>query len=79
MENLKENVVEFANGTIVEHICKESTSGYPHDKKYSVVGQVRMKDPTTREWIDGICYSNGEEYFVREKNDFYNKFKPSKV
>lgn len=37
-------------GDIVEHKCKESTSGYPHDKKYIVLGKCRMKNPTTGEW-----------------------------
>lgn len=34
---------EFKIGDIVEHINKESKSGYPHDKKYVVYGFCRMK------------------------------------
>lgn len=66
-------------GDIVEHKCKESTSGYPHDKKYAFGGVCRMKNPTTGEWVDGAIYFNikdGEmQEFVRELNDFNNKFK----
>lgn len=66
-------------GDIVEHKDKESKSGYPHDKKYVVYGKCRMKNPTTREWVDGIQYMeqnnlNGDIY-VREKEDFEKHFK----
>ena len=39
-----------------------------------------MKNPTTHEWIDGIIYRNIKTYeiFVREKNDFEDKFKVNK-
>ena len=64
----------FQIGDKVEHVCKESSSGYPHDKQYHITGFCRMKDPTTREWVDGVCYSAGEELFVREKSDFQIHF-----
>lgn len=62
---------------LVEHKNKESNSGYSHDGIYEIVGFCRMKDPTTREWVDGIIYRNIEtfEVFVRERNDFEDKFK----
>lgn len=41
-------------GDTVEHINKESKSGYPHDKKNVVYGFCRMKNPTTREWVDAV-------------------------
>lgn len=65
---------------LVEHKNKESNSGYSHDGIYEIMGFCRMKDPTTREWVDGIIYRNIEtfEVFVREKTDFEDKFKPKK-
>lgn len=66
-------------GDLVEHINKESKSGYPHNKTYAYGGVCRMKNPTTGEWVDGAIYFNikdGEmQEFVRELNDFNNKFK----
>lgn len=66
-------------GDLVEHINKESKSGYPHDKIYLYEGVCRMKDPTTREWVDAAIYSHiqdGEiKIFVRELADFNKHFK----
>lgn len=65
-------------GKIYEHIRKESDSGYPHDGKYIVVSECRMKNPVHGEWIDGIIYksvNDDKELFVREKKDFIKKFK----
>lgn len=44
---------------------------------YRVLAEVKMKHPITREWVDGILYTNKNkpELFVREKNEFYNLFK----
>lgn len=66
-------------GDIVEHIDKESKSGYPHDKKYLFSNICRMKNPTTREWVDAAQYkevdkANGDIY-VRELSDFKRHFK----
>lgn len=72
---------EFKIGDVVEHINKESKSGYPHDKEYVVYGFCRMKNPTTGEWVDGVQYSQTNnlksEIFVREKEDFCKQFKVS--
>ena len=64
-------------GDIVEHKCKESTSGYSHDGIYRIMDFCRMKNPTTREWVDAVIYRNVRtyEFYVREKNDFEDKFK----
>ena len=64
-------------GDAVEHINKESTSGYSHEGIYRIMEFCRMKNPTTREWVDGVIYANNETYelFVREKSDFEDKFK----
>ena len=39
-------------------------------------GEVKVKDPNTREWYDGIIYflDDTAEFYVREKNDFKNNF-----
>ena len=64
-------------GDVVEHKVKESTSGYPHDGIYRIMEFCRMKNPTTREWVDAVIYRNISTYenFVREKTDFEDKFK----
>lgn len=63
-------------GDIVEHKEKESKSGYPHDKTYLIIDdKCRMKDPTTGEWVDAVVYEDtSHNRYVREKNDFMNKF-----
>lgn len=68
-------MTNLANGKIVEHIDK--TSGkYPHDKQYVIINcAARSKDVTTGEWYDAVIYGYGDEMFVREYNDFVNKFK----
>lgn len=38
-------------GNAVEHKCKESESGYPHDGIYRILEFCRMKNPTTRKWL----------------------------
>lgn len=51
---------------------------YPKNgHKYAIVnhGVTRMKDPTNGEWIDAIIYTDGKGFYVREANDFNNKFK----
>lgn len=64
-------------GTVVEHKVKESTSGYSHDGIYRIMDFCRMKNPTTREWVDAVIYRNIRTYdtYVREKSDFEDKFK----
>lgn len=64
-------------GNVVEHKDKESTSGYSHDGIYRIIDFCRMKNPTTREWVDAVIYRNVRTYemYVREKNDFEDKFK----
>ncbi len=51
---------------------------YPKNgHKYAIVNQgvTRMKNPTTKEWIDAIIYTDGKGFYVREASDFNNKFK----
>ena len=44
--------------------------------EYVVIGECRMKNPITRIWIDAVMYQRvgGEDTFVREKEEFYNRF-----
>lgn len=64
-------------GNIVEHKNKESNSGYSHDGLYRIMDFCRMKNPTTREWVDAVIYRNIKTYetFARERIDFEDKFK----
>ena len=51
---------------------------YPKNgHKYAIVNQgtTRMKNPTNGEWVDAIVYTDGKGFYVREANDFNNKFK----
>ena len=51
---------------------------YPKNgHKYAIVNQgvTRMKNPTTKEWIDAIVYTDGKGFYVREASDFNKKFK----
>lgn len=40
-----------------------------------VEDDVRFKYPETGEWIEAVFYENETGKYVREKKDFYNKFK----
>lgn len=51
---------------------------YPKNgHKYAIVNQgvTRMKNPTTKEWIDAIVYTDGRGFYVRDVSDFNKKFK----
>lgn len=64
-------------GDIVEHIDKSvGNSGYSHDDKYVYLNDCRMKD-SSKGWIDAVLYYSmeKEQSFIREKQDFFNKFK----
>ena len=44
---------------IYEHKDKNiGESGYSHDGKYKIVSEARMKNPSTREWVDCIIYAD---------------------
>lgn len=61
-------------GQVVEHrINKKPTD----NGLYRIVDFCKMKNPTTREWVDGVIYRNIRTYeiYVREKSDFEDKFK----
>lgn len=64
-------------GDTVEHKCKDSKSGYPHDGIYRIMEFCRMKNPSDRKWVDAVIYRNIRTYetFVRERSDFEVKFK----
>lgn len=64
-------------GDVVEHKDKKSSSGYSHDGIYRIMDFCRMKNPSTREWVDAVIYRNVRTYemYVREKSDFVLKFK----
>ena len=54
---------------------------YPKNgHKYAIVNQgvTRMKNPTTKEWIDAIIYTDGKGFYVREASEFNKKFKLDK-
>lgn len=51
---------------------------YPKNgHKYAIINQgvTRMKNPTTKEWIDAIIYTDGKGFYVRDVSDFNKKFK----
>ena len=63
---------------IYEHKDKNiGESGYSHDGKYKIVSEARMKNPSTREWVDCIIYADifQSDVYAREKQDFFDKFK----
>lgn len=67
-----------AENKVYEHKDKSvGSSGYSHDGKYRIVGEARMKNPVTREWLTCIIYSDiaTGSLYVREGLDFYDKFK----
>lgn len=47
------------------------------DQKYVVVREVLVKNQITRRWEEAVMYVTGSSnnVFVREKQDFYTKFK----
>ena len=48
---------------------------YPKNKHtYTLIQEVRMKIPESGIWVDAVLYEDGNGTYVREKNDFYNKF-----
>lgn len=54
---------------------------YPKNgHKYAIVNQgvTRMKNPTTKEWIDAIIYTDGKGFYVREASKFNKEFKLDK-
>lgn len=63
---------------IYQHKDKKiGESGYSHDGKYQIVSiEARMKNPTTREWLDCVIYADidTDVVYVREKQDFFDKF-----
>lgn len=51
---------------------------YPKNgHKYAIVNQgvTRMKNPTTKEWINAIIYTDGKGFYVRDASEFNKKFK----
>lgn len=51
---------------------------YPKNgHKYAIVNNTvtRMKNPTTKEWVDAIIYTDGKGFYVREASEFNKKFK----
>lgn len=41
---------------------------------YRPIRRCRMKNPTTREWVDAVIYVRGDNIFVREEIDFLQNF-----
>lgn len=48
---------------------------YPKTKnKYLAKGIVKMKDTLSNEWIDAVISLKNEQYYVRDKRQFLDKF-----
>lgn len=63
----------------VEFKDKQNSGDYPHDGVFEVLNShVRMKDPTTGKWVNAVAYGRGFSVFVREENDFFEKFQEVK-
>jgi len=48
------------------------------ENKYQILQVVKMKDPSSREWVDAVVYCPAEgkfQMYVREMEDFKVKFK----
>ena len=61
----------------VVFIKEQRSITYVHLKtknRYFLIEEGRMKIPE-KGWVDSVIYSNNKGTFVREKTDFYNKFK----
>jgi hypothetical protein len=41
-------------------------------KVYEILFPVKIQ--IGQKWIDGICYTDGENRYVRERGDFFEKF-----
>lgn len=68
--NMEKKIYQHKDKTIGE-------SGYSHDGKYKIVSiEARMKNPTTREWLDCVIYTDIDTsaVYVREKQGFFDKF-----
>lgn len=67
-------------GDVVEHKNKVSKSCYPHNGTYLIVDYCRMKNSISREWEDAVIYeSPNNKRYVRELNDFIDKFQKVKL
>lgn len=51
---------------------------YYEGKEYRLVNEVKLKHPTTGEWVDAFHYMQrgSKETYVMEKQDFLSKFEP---
>jgi hypothetical protein len=48
---------------------------YPKNQHYyAIVRTVRMKSPESGNWVDAVLYTDGKGFYVREVDDFHNKF-----
>lgn len=69
--------LEALESKIYQHKDKNvGKNGYPHDGKYRIIREARMKNHYSGEWLDCVIYQDisNKSLYVREKNDFYNKF-----
>lgn len=66
-------------GNKAQELWKENLNWfYPKNKHYYAIidiGTIKMKNPTTGEWKTAILYSDGKGLYVRDLEDFNNKFK----
>lgn len=58
-----------------------STESYVYKYKksfYRVLGHGKMKDPSTRKWVDAVFYVQvgQHEVYARGKAEFYERFTP---
>lgn len=54
---------------------------YYKGNPYRVLGECKFKNPATRQWHEAVMYQraddapNKDEIYVRDKEEFYNRFK----
>lgn len=65
-------------GNKASELWKENLSWYypKNGHSYAVIdlGELKMKNPSTGEWIDSTLYTDGKGFYVRECSDFSSKF-----
>lgn len=65
-------------GTKASELWKKNLSWYysQNGHNYAVIdlGGLRMKNPSTGEWVDATLYTDGKGFYAREDNDFASKF-----
>lgn len=65
-------------GNKASELWKENLSWYypKNGHSYAVIdlGELKMKNPGTGEWVESTLYTDGKGFYVREDKDFASKF-----